>query len=94
MPDLAKLLVDYTKQLKVITRPVIYLLRMVIYSKKSDPQQNVQEGGYFLDCIKVIFEGLINEKQHVRKESGKAVQFMLEVIVNNTERIWSKQGIC
>lgn len=87
MTDLAKLLVDYAKQLKVITRPLIFLLRMVVYAKKTDPQTTVQEGGYFLDCIKVIFEGLIHDSQPVRKEAGKAVHFMLEVGDCQSERI-------
>jgi uncharacterized protein (DUF2267 family) len=78
-PDLAILLVDYTKQLKVITKPIISILRFAVYAKKNNLKAAFESGGHFVEAVKIIFEGLTVDKQPVRKEAGKAVQFMLEV---------------
>jgi hypothetical protein len=78
-PDLVILLIDYTKQLKVITRPIVSILRFAVYSKKNNLKSAFENGGNFVEAVKIILEGLTAEKQPVRKEAGKAVQYMLEV---------------
>ena len=79
-PDLLVFLVDYTKQLKVIIRPIITILRFAVYAKKNNLKASFENGGTFVEAVKIIFEGLTIDKQTIRKEAGKAVQYMLEVI--------------
>lgn len=86
MPDLSALLVDYFRQLKVLTKPVVVLLRLIVYSKKNNLKQAFEKDNLFLECLKAVLQGLVDEKQPVRKESGKAIQFMLAVIYLHQER--------
>lgn len=89
-PDLIVLLIDYTKQLKVITRSIIAILRFAVYAKKNSLKIAFENGGHFVEAVKIIFEGLTNEKQPVRKEAGRAVQYMLEVNSYKLEWLRSK----
>ena len=77
--DLASLLVQLVKQQKVITKPIVTILRYFVYSRKQDLKKAFTEGGVFVEAVKTIFEGLTNDEQTVRKEAGRAIKFMLEV---------------
>lgn len=73
-------MVQYSKQSKDINKPLLTLLRYFVYSKKHELKKAFEEGGIFADAIKIIFEGLIHDNQLIRKEAGKSIKFMLEVL--------------
>jgi hypothetical protein len=76
---LEQLLNDYVKQLKKITKPIVILLKFYVYSRKTSLDNGLKDDKLFLDTLKVLLESTIHEKQGIRKESGKAFQFMLRV---------------
>jgi hypothetical protein len=76
---LEQLLNDYVKQLKKITKPIVTLLKFFVYARKNSLQNGLKDDKLFLETLKVLLESTIYEKQGIRKESGKAFQFMLRV---------------
>lgn len=79
MSELPQAVIDLCRKAKILTRPMITILRYFVYSKKNDLKTAFAEGGALVEAMKIILEGIIHEKQPIRKEAGKAITYMLEV---------------